>query len=74
MRVLLWYIRMARPKKLAEDSMRATFWISEKDWEEFRLQAEAMGLNRSDLIRLIAQRKIPLGEQTNTEIILLGKS
>lgn len=67
-------MEMARPKKLAEDSIRATVRISEKDWEDFKVQAQAMGLNRSDLIRLIAQRKIPLGERVNSEALLLGKS
>ncbi|MBD2236127.1 hypothetical protein H6G35_05745 [Aulosira sp. FACHB-113] len=64
---------MARPKKLTEDTMRATVRISERDWEAFNAQAKAMGVTRSELIRLIAQGKIPLG-QINQQAIALGKS
>jgi predicted DNA binding CopG/RHH family protein len=65
---------MSRPKTLAEDSIRATVRLSERDWEAFKSQAEAMGLNRSDLIRQIAQGKIPLGQLPNQEKLLMGKS
>ncbi|WP_144416019.1 hypothetical protein [Calothrix sp. 336/3] len=64
---------MGRPKKLPEDSIRATVMISETDWEAFRLQAEAMGLNRSELLRMIAQGKVALSRVQNHNL-MLGKS
>ncbi|WP_414587439.1 hypothetical protein [Scytonema sp. PCC 10023] len=36
--------------------------------------AQSMGLTRSELLRQIAQGKIPLGQASNSEKVLLGKS
>ncbi|XHR81383.1 MAG: ribbon-helix-helix protein, CopG family [Gloeotrichia echinulata GP01] len=65
---------MARPKKLTEDTRIVNIRIGDSDWEAFKLQADTMGLNRSELIRQVVQGKISLTQSPDTEKLLLGKS
>ncbi|MEH2013494.1 hypothetical protein [Nostoc sp.] len=65
---------MARPKKLAEDSMIVSVRIGRADWENFETVAQAMGYSKADLLRMVVEGKIPVGQLPSNEIQLMGKS
>ncbi|WP_219725459.1 hypothetical protein [Fischerella thermalis] len=63
---------MPRPKKIQEETTNVTVRIPPKDWEALKQRAALMGLNRTELIMMIAQGKISLSQPSETTV-LLGK-
>ncbi len=64
---------MARPKKSQEETKTVSIRIPPRNWDALKRKAQILGLNRTELINLIAEGKVAIGEPSD-QMVILGKS